>query len=344
MSNKPLNDKNKVIIACAGSGKTTYLVEEAIKFRDQKLLLTTYTNENLQQIEDFFIARLGCVPSNITIRSWYTFLLQEGVRPYHNHMSNGRRIRSIFFQAKTTPYHKKDNYLTPLNDIYNNKVAEFVFECNKKSGSLVLKRLESIYDHIFIDELQDFAGYDLNVLEMLLESKINLIAVGDPRQGTFSTNHASKNRQYRKSNIFVWIKGKEEKQLIAIEKKNDCYRCNQQICDFADNIFPELPKTKSFNTSVTGHDGVFCVQRQEAREYIEKYRPTILRYNKNADTMGFSAFNIGLSKGKTYDRVIIFPTKPMLKYLKTKNPIDAGDKSKLYVALTRAKYSVAFII
>lgn len=185
MSNKPLNDKNKVIIACAGSGKTTYLVEKAIKFRDKKLLLTTYTNENLQQIRDLFITKLGCIPPNVTIRSWYTFLLQDGVRPYHNYMSDRKRIQSIYFLAKTIPYHKKGNYFTSLNDIYNNKVAEFVFECNKVSGGLVLKRLESIYDHIFIDELQDFAGYDLNVLEILFQSEINLIAVGDPRQGDF---------------------------------------------------------------------------------------------------------------------------------------------------------------
>lgn len=163
-------------------------------------------------------------------------------------------------------------------------------------------------------------------------------------RGTFSTNHASKNRQYRKSNIFAWIKEKEKTKLIVTEKKSDCYRCNQQICDFADNIFPNLPKTKSFNTSVTGHDEIFYVRRKEAREYVEKYKPTVLRYNKNVDTMGLPAINIGLSKGKTYDRVIIFPTKPMLKYLKTRDSKDASDKSKLYVAVTRAKYSVAFIV
>jgi DNA helicase-2/ATP-dependent DNA helicase PcrA len=34
---------NKLIIAAAGSGKTTYLINEAMKFKDERVLITTYT-------------------------------------------------------------------------------------------------------------------------------------------------------------------------------------------------------------------------------------------------------------------------------------------------------------
>jgi hypothetical protein len=54
--------------------------------------------------------------------------------------------------------------------------------------------------------------------------------------------------------------------------------------------------------------------------------------------------NIGNSKGRTFDRVMIFPTLPMKKYLETKNLDVAGDIAKLYVAVTRARYSVAFVV
>jgi ATP-dependent exoDNAse (exonuclease V) beta subunit len=37
---------NKLIIAAAGSGKTTYLIDEAIKYREKKVLITTYTQAN----------------------------------------------------------------------------------------------------------------------------------------------------------------------------------------------------------------------------------------------------------------------------------------------------------
>jgi DNA helicase-2/ATP-dependent DNA helicase PcrA len=54
--------------------------------------------------------------------------------------------------------------------------------------------------------------------------------------------------------------------------------------------------------------------------------------------------NIGLAKGRTYDRVLIFPTKPMKEYLKTQEVAKAGDIAKLYVAVTRARFSVAFVV
>ena len=38
--------KNELIIAAAGSGKTTYLVREALKIKDENVLVTTFTDEN----------------------------------------------------------------------------------------------------------------------------------------------------------------------------------------------------------------------------------------------------------------------------------------------------------
>jgi len=37
---------NKLIIAAAGSGKTTYLVNEALKHDGGRILITTYTEAN----------------------------------------------------------------------------------------------------------------------------------------------------------------------------------------------------------------------------------------------------------------------------------------------------------
>ncbi len=351
-----LLNKNKVIVACAGSGKTKGIVEEALKLGKQKVLVTTYTNENIDQIKTFFIEKNGCIPANVTVQPWFSFLLQEGVRPYQNQMTQRGRVKSIFFIENTKdagklkkklryiPDSQDSHYLTEKNYIYSDKVSKFIYKCDNRSKGLISKRLEKIYGSIFIDELQDFAGYDLSLLEILFNLHINILAVVDPRQATFSTNTAQKNRQYRKNEIYVWLKREESKNKIKIEEKNDCYRCNQQICDFADKLFPDLPRTVSKNTRLTKHDGIFCISSEEVSAYISRYKPTILRYSKKTNTLGFPAINIGLSKGRTYDRVLIFPTKPMLEYLKTKELSKAGDKTKLYVAVTRAKYSVAFVV
>ena len=336
--------KNQVIIATAGSGKTTRIVDEALKVGKQRVLITTYTNENLEQIQNVIIDKAGYIPSNISVRSWFSFLLQDGVRPYQNHVHDKGRVRSIFFPKKPLRYHKKDDYLTCSNDIYSDKVSEFVYECHKKSNGLITRRLEKIYDWIFIDELQDFAGYDLNFLEILFESAIHTFAVGDPRQATYSTNNAKKNSQHKKSNIYMWLKQKESAGQIAIEEMHTSHRCNQCICDFADKLYPELPTTLSKNNVTTTHDGIFRIAKEDVNDYIKTHKPEILIYNKKTDTTGLRAINIGMSKGRTYNRVLIFPTKPMLEYLKTEDLSKAGDKTKLYVAVTRARYSVAFVV
>lgn len=77
---------------------------------------------------------------------------------------------------------------------------------------------------------------------------------------------------------------------------------------------------------------------------MQKYNPKILRWNKRSKTLGYKAINIGVAKGRAYERVLIFPTNPMKNYLKTKDLSKGGDITKFYVAVTRAKFSVAFVV
>lgn len=334
---------NKAILACAGSGKTSQIVEEALNIDGRKTLITTYTTENIDVLKSYLVARKGCVPSNIDVTSWFSFLLKDGVRPYQNYLLENERVRSIDFLTKLSLYHKKNKYTNSNSDIYQKKVSEFVCECNQASGGLVVNRLKEIYSHIFVDELQDFAGYDLSFLEELFKSGIGVTVVGDPRQGTFSTNNAPKNRQYRKMKIHGWLEGLKKVGLLRIEEKNISKRCNQPICDFADSLFPEFPKTKSKNDQVTKHSGIFHIKPEELSEYWANIKPVALRWNKNSNTFGYPARNIGISKGRTFDRVLIFPTKPMLEFLKTGDFSKAGDRQMFYVAVTRARHSVAFV-
>lgn len=335
---------NKVVVACAGSGKTTFIVSEALKIKDSNVLITTYTNENIDQIKQSIIEQNGFIPHNIQVVPWFTFLLREGVRPYQNCMSASPRVESILFQNTLNRFHKKYDYFTKNNYIYSQKLSEFVFECDKKSGGLVIKRLGKIYSHIFIDELQDFAGYDLNFFEELFKSSINITAVGDPRQSTFATNNSSKNSKYKGSKIYEWLQAQEQKGSVSIEERTDCHRCNQIICDYADLLYPLLPKTLSKNSVTTGHDGVFLIQKDTIDDYIKEHTPVLLRYDKRSKTFDHTALNIGLSKGRTYDRVLVFPTKNMVEFIRTKDHTKAGDISKLYVAITRARHSVAFVV
>ncbi len=59
------------------------------------------------------------------------------------------------------------------------------------------------------------------------------------------------------------------------------------------------------NVTITGHDGIFMIKRNDVVEYFARHRPVVLRWNKQSDTMNLSALNIGASKGRTYDRILI---------------------------------------
>lgn len=343
------SNKNRVVVACAGSRKTTFIVDEALALPDKRILITTYTNDNIDQIKDYFFQRVGAVPANVTVVPWYTFLLGDCVRPYQNHMVTADRVRTIFFGQvpHASKFVKKANteryFLADGCDIYSERMADFVCECDQRSGGLVMKRLSHMFDYVFVDELQDLAGYDLDILQMLCKSPIGVLAVGDPRQATFSTNNSAKNKQFKKSHIIEWIKQKHQEGLLSLEERVECYRSNQTICDLADSLYPDMSKAVSKCEVATGHDGIFTISKSDVLAYLDQHKPIILRHSKKTDTMGLPALNIGLSKGKTFDRVLIFPTKPMLKFLKTRDPEDAGDSAKLYVAVTRARYSVTFV-
>lgn len=50
---------NKLMIAAAGSGKTTFLVNEALKINDEKVLITTFTDANENEIRKKFLELNG---------------------------------------------------------------------------------------------------------------------------------------------------------------------------------------------------------------------------------------------------------------------------------------------
>lgn len=341
--------KNTVLIASAGSRKTTYVVEQALEDCTRRVLILTYTIENVNQIRDYIIAKVGYIPEHILVQGWFTFLLNDCVRPYQNFVYNKRRIENIFFvEGKSAPYTKKENtevyFLSEGNKIYTDKISEFACVCNGRSTGAVMERLTNIYDHIYVDEVQDLAGYDLELLQLLFLSPIPVTVVGDTRQATYATNYSPKNSKFKGKNIIDLFKDWEGNGLCKIEERRDCYRCNQIICDLADSLYPSMSKTISKNSEVTGHDGLFTVRICDITEYIEKYEPQVLRWSRTAETEGLKALNFGLSKGQTFPRVLVFPTNGIKHFLK-KNMVDdkIGNIPKLYVAITRAKYSVAFV-
>lgn len=339
---------NRAIIAAAGARKTQFVIDAALAAPpDRRVLITTYTRYNCDQISRRIQEVRGCIPPNISVLGWFTFLMNQAARPYQS------AITSQIDYAGSLNFKGSRYYLTPRAkplqyyfdtkaDFYRDGVAEFAFRANEATAGRVIRRLETLYDDVYIDELQDLAGYDLNFLDLLFASQMFVTVVGDPRQHTYSTNNSAKNKQFRGHKMIDWLNGRSK--TCAIETRSVSWRCNQEICDWADALYPELPATTSQNHDRTGHDGVFRLAREDVPAYIEKYCPTLLRWSKASDTMGLPAMNIRLSKGSTFDRVLIFPTGPMAKYLMTGDASSLKSPEELYVAVTRARHSVAFMV
>src|SRR5262245_3931725 len=92
-----LSSKNTVVIACAGAGKTTRLVREALSHIDRRIVMVTYTNNNLREINKKFDELNSGVPKHVHVMTWYEFLLRECARPYQRAKYAQKRIESLFF-------------------------------------------------------------------------------------------------------------------------------------------------------------------------------------------------------------------------------------------------------
>lgn len=344
----PSPSNNVVVLAAAGSRKTEHIVNSALAVKGGRVLITTYTSANQREIIDRIITKVGTVPPNITVMGWFSFLIAQCAKPYQRALTGEPLfIEGLNFKGEKRRLTKKKDihryFFDRQANLYRNGVSEFATLLNENTKGSVVSRLEQVYSFIFIDEIQDFGGYDLEVLDFLLESKIEMMLVGDPRQCTLRTNTGSKNSKYRALGMTDWFA--ERTDLCPIEERTKSYRCNQEICDFADRLFPDMVSTTSMNKEITGHDGIVQITESEVHSYLAKYAPVkILRHNKSTNTLGLPGMNIGLAKGATYDRVLIFPTGPMRTFLRDGDSSKLKAPQSLYVAVTRARYSVAFVV
>lgn len=368
---------NKLIIAAAGSGKTTYLINEAMKFKDERVLITTYTEANEEEIKKKFIKRFKCVPSFIKIQTWFSFLLQHGVRPYQgtfNEMLFKRNVNGMLlcngnegkFPVKVKgggtvylPVKEDDDfkrhYFTNSLKIYSDRLSKFVVKSNDTSNGELVNRISRIYQHIFIDEIQDLAGYDLEILKLLFQTSSNILLVGDPRQVTYLTHHENKFGKYQNGRIKEFIIDECKKKIpyeIDEASLGSSHRNNKPICDYSSKLHgPEQfsaiePCTCEVCRNYAEEaEGIYLVREADIENYLEKFNPIQLRWNSLQEVNpNYSVYNFGESKGKTFNRVIIYPTDKMEKWVyNNKTDLPFSTKAKLYVAITRAKYSVAII-
>ena len=340
---------NRIVLASAGSGKTTTIVSEATQDRSVRSALVTYTNNSETELRIKAYEIGGCVPPHLRTATWFGFLLQHLVRPYQRAVYAGR-VRGLAFVNGMSARGTKEadtqrHYFGGPGKIYVDKVSKFACKVIRKTGGKPVERLAQIVDRIYVDEAQDLAGYDLDLIEYLLDSDIQMVLVGDHRQATFKTNQSAKNSRFGKERIIDKFKTWQIGGKARIEIHNHSYRCVQEICDAADKLFPDVAGTISRNHVRTGHDGMFLVRQRDVGEYMKRFSPQPLRYNRQKKAVPGVPYNFGEAKGMTFERVLIFPHKRLETYCLTGKLEDAGKElPKIYVAITRARQSVGIVV
>lgn len=341
--------------AAAGSGKTTKLASLALASSEKRVLFTTYTDENTEEIAASLMRMNGQPPQNIDLMPWFTFLLRHYVKPFLWHagfdLDSVSGILLVNTQsALRTRKDSVEHYLSSDRRVYTDKLAELALYINEKTHGAVIARLASIYDSFFIDEAQDLSGYDLELVETMLRSGLFLSLAADHRQATYHTNNSSKNNKYRSLGLSRFLTDRKLTELCSIDSQSlaGCHRCNQQILDVANALYPDLTAAKSIR-SLQEEDTVLpalhIVLDKDIEQYRKRWLPAILRSSTKTNVPEkYKPHNFGASKGRTYDRVLIYPTEPIRKWLRDPTAeLKPQARAKFYVALTRARFSVGIV-
>ena len=369
--------KNKVVFAAAGNGKTYSICSEAkasLGTGTKCVLMISYTNEGVHALENEYRKQNdGVIDNRIIIKSWYSFMLSEFIKPYQCTLQLKYKvqlqektiripenyIRSIaFYQTEEPPrWYNQEHlqyYVNTGHDLIPDRVSMLAIKCNENSANGALRRLEGIYSHVFIDELQDYAGWDLEIIRLLFKSAISIKCVGDYKQATYRTNNSLKNKQYRDEAIKLFFEEMSKNKHCQIEYANTTRRFNQAICDFINLIHSDIESTIEPDEVrkaeiQSENSGIYIIDTENLSLYCNYYNPTILRYNKRTKIMFEYApnavFNYGGSKGATFERVVIVPVKTVIPFIEKQENITANQtRSKFYVACTRARTSVVFAI
>ena len=350
---------NRIILAPAGGRKTQRIVDACAQGEPRRRrLVITYTQTAQAILRDRLYQ--ACAPESMPeVMGWYGFLLAHVVRPYvpcWEHWISGMPVSGLHFVEGQDPTRGKRGasyYVDPNGKAYSNRLGKLAHDIINTSNGAVIDRLERIYDEIYIDEVQDLVGNDLDIFEILIKSKIDITLVGDVRQSTLQTSASDQKHKKKYGGLkkIQWFRDMETKYRsdIKLDECEETWRSSQEIIDLADSIFqPGMfsPTRSHQKVRSDRHAGLFLVSWDDICRYVSEHCPACYRHSKSTKVPeGVSAINFRMCKGETVDHALIFPTGDMCKFLKGQQ-VELNDDTRVrfYIAVSRAKYSVAFAV
>ena len=169
----------RVIFAVAGSGKTTLIINSLSL--ERRSLIVTYTVENTKNLEISIKNKFGFIPPNITLMTYFTFLYSFCFKPFFGYKLRPTGIDWEVPNLWETTRDKEDfhHYITKNRLVYANRLAKLLVVKNTVVD--ISHRLEKYFDNFFVDEVQDFAANDFNLLMKLASTNVQMLFVADEK-------------------------------------------------------------------------------------------------------------------------------------------------------------------
>jgi DNA helicase-2/ATP-dependent DNA helicase PcrA len=324
----------KLILAVAGSGKTTNLIDKLNL--TERFYLVTYTITNASLIRLRIIKRFGYLPSNIKVFTYFNFLYSFCIKPFLFHKYN---LKGLFLENSPEPtnYFKNSNirkYISKSGYAYHNRLGKLIEYENLIED--VKLRLEKFCDHFYYDEVQDLGGHDFNFIMELSKSNVNFLFVGDFYQQTYVTSfdrnvNGNLHKDYNK-----YLKNYKDYNItIDLETLSNSWRCSPTICNYiTENLGIVIGSNRTDQTEIT------FIEDKEILSSIIKDDSIIKLVYSNANKRDFRAKNWGECKGEDdfIDTCIIMNVTTFNLYKKgTLDKLANRTKNKLYVALSRTR-------
>jgi DNA helicase-2/ATP-dependent DNA helicase PcrA len=329
----------RLILAVAGSGKTTYLINQLDL--EKRFLLVTYTDNNEQHLRLSIIKKFGYEPNNITVLTYYQFLIRICYRPY---LKDEIQAKSIMWKQppRHTMHFKRDDvrfYLSSDKLLYHNRIAKL---CLENCAEKIKDRIERYFDCFMFDEVQDLAGHDFNLIQRILPTTKDCLMVGDFFQHTYETSVDGNVNKSLYKDFEAYIKKWNLRSIkIDFSTLQRSHRCSPTICDFVKKHLGI-----SIESNRTDHTNIFFIRTQEEAEYLYNDNSKVKLFLQDCSKYDCFAFNWGASKGlDDFQDVCIILNKNTLNLFENNSlySLSPVTKNKLYVACTRAKRDIYFI-
>lgn len=333
----------RVILAVAGSGKTTHIVNTLGDLNPGvRSLVITYTRNNLSNLRTKIIRKFGYFPENISLYEYFAFLYGFCFRPFLLRNTRAKGINWEMPPASTLRKERtsKEYYFDKYSRLYHNRIAKFL----EVEGvlDLVNQRIERYYDNLLVDEVQDFGGHDFNFLRTIVQSKVTILLVGDFFQHTFDTSRDGNVNKNLYSDLDVY-KRLLRKMGLAVDSDTlrKSFRCSPTICRFiSKNLGIDMESHRDDETAM------HALATKDDAGVVLKCNNTVKLFYREHYKYGCYSKNWGDSKGADHysDVCVVLNKETFQKFQKRRlRELKPRTRNKLYVACTRARNNLYLI-